>query len=299
IHRSSRWWLVRNTGKLLTAGWRRVEFADFWLGDQFCSLTFTLGNLYFLACVYTTAGGLDDSWRRCTSGPGPGWGAAFALAALPLVVRLVQSVKRYADSGLDTHLINAGKYGAGVAASLFYYLWRAHGGLHGPYFVAWCVFATVNSLYAGAWDLLMDWSLLRPRARYFLLRPDLLYTNNISFYYFAIVTNSLLRFMWVMYIPEQGPNSIIRSFVAGFLEVLRRWQWNFLRLENEHLGNIDQYRVTREVPLPYTYEDHSHESDGDEDDAGSQRSRVGWKMKRRAQSARGETEVEAAAAGRD
>jgi hypothetical protein len=22
-------------------------------------------------------------------------------------------------------------------------------------------------------------------------------------------------------------------------------------LENEHLGNVDQYRVTREVPLPY------------------------------------------------
>jgi len=24
-----------------------------------------------------------------------------------------------------------------------------------------------------------------------------------------------------------------------------------VRLENEHLGNVDQYRVTREVPLPY------------------------------------------------
>ena len=40
-----------------------------------------------------------------------------------------------------------------------------------------------------------------------------------------------------------------------------------MRLENEHLGNIDQYRVTREVPLPYSYDDHSHDSDGDEDDA--------------------------------
>ena len=39
-----------------------------------------------------------------------------------------------------------------------------------------------------------------------------------------------------------------------------------MRLENEHLGNIDQYRVTREVPLPYTHEDHSHDSDGDDDD---------------------------------
>ena len=38
--------------------------------------------------------------------PGPRWGIAVLLAALPLLVRLVQSVKRFADSGLVTHLIN-------------------------------------------------------------------------------------------------------------------------------------------------------------------------------------------------
>ena len=58
-----------------------------------------------------------------------------------------------------------------------------------------------------------------------------------------------------------------------------------MRLENEHLGNIDQYRVTREVPLPYSYDDHSHDSDGDEDDAGSHKSSAAggtsWRMRRR------------------
>jgi len=28
-----------------------------------------------------------------------------------------------------------------------------------------------------------------------------------------------------------------------------------VRLENEHLGNVEQYRVTREVPLPYSFAD--------------------------------------------
>lgn len=41
------------------------------------------------------------------------------------------------------------------------------------------------------------------------------------------------------------------------------------RLENEHLGNMDQYRVTREVPLPYSFDDayaaHEDDNDGDED----------------------------------
>jgi hypothetical protein len=36
-------------------------------------------------------------------------------------------------------------------------------------------------------------------------------------------------------------------------------------VENEHLGNMDQYRVTREVPLPYTFDRDEHgDSDGDD-----------------------------------
>ncbi|KAM5537632.1 hypothetical protein V8D89_008710 [Ganoderma adspersum] len=279
----SRVWLLRNVSRLLTSGVHRVEFADFWMGDQFCSLTFTLGNLYFVGCLY--ARGIDQHWRQCMPSPGPRWGIAFLLAALPLLVRLVQSVKRFVDSGLVTHLINGGKYGSGILQVLFYFLWRSQGGVHGPMFVAWCVFATSYSIYAGAWDLLMDWSLLRPHAPYPMLRQELLYHNTIPFYYFAIVSNILIRFIWVIYIPSRGPNYIIRTFIAAMLEVLRRWQWNFLRLENEHLGNIDQYRVTREVPLPYTHEDHSHESDGDdEDDAQTHRSgssRKSWRTPRR------------------
>jgi hypothetical protein len=36
------------------------------------------------------------------------------------------------------------------------------------------------------------------------------------------------------------------------------------RLENEHLGNMDQYRVTREVPLPYAFDELVRESDKEE-----------------------------------
>ncbi|KAI0754333.1 EXS-domain-containing protein [Daedaleopsis nitida] len=283
MSKPSRWWLLRNISRLLTSGTHRVEFADFWMGDQFCSLVFTLSNLYFVGCLY--AEGFDPDWRKCTPNPGPRWGIAFLLGSLPLLVRLVQSVKRYADSGLITHLIN---YGSGILYYLFYFLWRAQEGRHGVIFVLWCVFATNYSIYAGAWDLLMDWSLLRPHVPYPLLRKDLLYSNNVPLYYFAIVSNTLIRFIWLLYIPSRGPNFILRTFIAGFLEVLRRWQWNFLRLENEHIGNVDQYRVTREVPLPYSHDDLAHDSDGDdEDDARPHRSPTGrsWRVGRKPHSA--------------
>ena len=58
-----------------------------------------------------------------------------------------------------------------------------------------------------------------------------------------------------------------------------------VRVENEHLGNVDQYRVTREVPLPYSIDDVGHDSEGYEDmdeDAVSKRS---WRGRRRGLSA--------------
>lgn len=45
------------------------------------------------------------NWQRCTAST-PLWGVPFVLASLPLLARAVQSVKRYYDSRLFTHLIN-------------------------------------------------------------------------------------------------------------------------------------------------------------------------------------------------
>jgi hypothetical protein len=48
------------------------------------------------------------------------------------------------------------------------------------------------------------------------------------------------------------------------------------RVENEHIGNADQYRVTREVPLPYTLDDGDHDDDENED---TKSTKGGWGRK--------------------
>lgn len=55
--------------------------------------------------------------------------------------------------------------------------------------------------------------------------------------------------------------------------------YNTVRLENEHIGNTDQYRVTREVPLPYNFDEVEHDSDegGDEDDEENFSTKSGWR----------------------
>lgn len=76
-----------------------------------------------------------------------------------------------------------------------------------------------------------------------------------------MVTNIIVRFIWVWYIPELKKYSRLRSFIFAIFEMLRRWQWNFFRVETEHLGNADAYRVTREIPLPYAVREQDSEDE--------------------------------------
>ncbi|KAI0287536.1 EXS family-domain-containing protein [Russula brevipes] len=245
MSRDSRWWFLRTLGRLLLSGFKRVEFAEFWLGDQLCSLAFPLSNIYFIACSYA---------RGFQSLPSPEcrnptlWGSPY---------------------------IQGGKYLTGVVFYFCYYLWRHNGAGRGTSFVFFCLFGTIYSTYAASWDILMDWSLLRPHVPFMFLREELLYSSHVPFYYLAIITNVLIRFIWVIHIPTRGPSAALRTWIAALFEVLRRFQWNVYRLENEHLGNMDQYRITREVPLPYSFDELVHETDaGDEDDKAQTRKRV-------------------------
>jgi hypothetical protein len=61
-----------------------------------------------------------------------------------------------------------------------------------------------------------------------------------------MVLNVIVRFVWVWYIPNSTSDVRLKSFIFALAEMLRRWQWNFFRVETEQVGNTDQYRVTRE-----------------------------------------------------
>lgn len=112
----------------------------------------------------------------------------------------------------------------------------------------------------------MDWSLLQSHSTRRFLRPELLYGDYFPIYYFAIFSNVLIRFVWVIYAPMGAFDFRIRAVIAATLEMLRRFQWNFFRVENEHVGNADQYRVTREMPLPYSFDNPEPRDDSDDDE---------------------------------
>ncbi|WOO82310.1 Xenotropic and polytropic retrovirus receptor 1 [Vanrija pseudolonga] len=256
FRRRSRYWFLHVLWRVITPGYSRVEFIAFFIADELNSLVYTIQNVYFLSCVYGNHWP-DNAYGVCPSGTS--WPYAL-LGALPPLVRLIQCLKRYHDSGLQIHLVNGGKYCSSILSGCLFIWWRSQGERRAhTSFVVWIIFATVSSIYTSAWDLIVDWSLLRPG--YKLLRPDLGYAHPIV-YYFAMVTNIIVRFIWVWYIPNTVIHPRLRSWMFALFEMLRRWQWNFFRVETEHLGNADAYRVTREIPLPYRRVD----DDGSEDD---------------------------------
>ncbi|KAF8555479.1 EXS-domain-containing protein [Imleria badia] len=262
----ARWWTIKNIAKLGASGIREVKFIDVWLGDQICSLVYSLSNLYFVGCFYAHFANslsvydsyVQEAWSTCSVAQN--WRWYYLLSILPFMVRFMQCLRRYRDVKLPTQLINAGKYATAMLYYFCYYYWRHQNSPHsGTSFILWCFTATVNSIYGYAWDVLMDWSVCKPHARYPLLRPELVYKSQIPCYYFALVSNLCIRFIWLTNIFFDGANADLCSFIAALLEMLRRVQWNFYRLENQHLRNMDRFQVTREVHLPYRFDVHSKE----------------------------------------
>jgi hypothetical protein len=63
-----------------------------------------------------------------------------------------------------------------------------------------------------------------------------------------------MRFSWLFYVifPGQKQHSAGTSFFIAFGEVFRRFIWNFFRMENEHMTNVDHFLAARDVPLPFS-----------------------------------------------
>lgn len=105
------------------------------------------------------------------------------------------------------------------------------------------------------WDLVMDFSLLQPMSRNFLLR-DILAMKQRWPYYLILVVDPVLRFAWIFYaiFTHDTQHSTIVVFLASLAEVCRRGMWTQFRVENEHCSNVAQYKASRDVPLPYHIE---------------------------------------------
>lgn len=247
LYYKSRRWLQITIWRLLLSGFYPVEFKDFFVGDIFCSLTYSMSNISLFICLYST------HWElvvRCGSSQSRVLGF---LSTLPSIWRFLQCFRRYADTGeWFPHLANMAKYGVGIVYYMTLSFYRIDNSDVSKKAI-FIVFASLNSVYSAIWDVFMDWSLLQMDSKNKLLRNNLGYKHKNFLYYCAIVIDVILRFQWVFYVffPRTIQHSALTSFGVAFAEAIRRFIWVFFRMENEHCTNVNLLKASRETALPY------------------------------------------------
>lgn len=243
-HRS-RQWLAYSHFRLFFAGLYPVEFRDFFLGDIYCSLTYATSNVELFFCLYA------NYWENppiCNSNNSRLLGF---FSTLPAIWRALQCIRRFYDTkNVFPHLVNCGKYVMTILSYVALSLYRIQNSKSN--LALFITFSTINSIYTSVWDLFMDFSLLQPDSRHPGLRT-ILGLKRRWVYYVIMVIDPILRFGWIFYaiFTHDVQHSTITSFLVSFSEVVRRGMWALLRVENEHCGNVAQYKASRDVPLPY------------------------------------------------
>ena len=116
----SRFWFISQICRVCTPGLRPVGFAEFWLADQACSLVILFVDCEFLLCWYLVDGTIYGPRKGVIPHCGDYSSIRAACSILPAVIRFIQCVRRFQDSGdAFPHLVNAGKYSTTLLKGLF------------------------------------------------------------------------------------------------------------------------------------------------------------------------------------
>ncbi|XP_072934324.1 solute carrier family 53 member 1 isoform X2 [Epargyreus clarus] len=253
----ARFWFLRICGRILAAPFMPVLFADFWLADQWNSFVTAFLDFHFLIAFYVSSG---DWFNVNVTFESTKWFiiSKAAVNVVPAWSRFWQCLRRYRDSReAFPHLVNAGKYSTTFFVVLFSTLRTLYSGDYAdpydnPFLYAWFACQVISSIYTYTWDVKMDWGLFTvgPYAENSLLREEIVYSP--GFYYFAIVEDFVLRFIWtVSFVLTENRivGGEIMTWLLAPLEVFRRFIWNFFRLENEHLNNCGKFRAVRDISV--------------------------------------------------
>ncbi|XP_034681166.1 phosphate transporter PHO1 homolog 1 [Vitis riparia] len=250
IYKSSRYRFLRVIRNTILSPLYKVVMLDFFMADQLCSQVPMLRNLEYVACYYITGSFKTQDYGFCMRTKHYR-DLAYAVSFLPYYWRAMQCARRWFDEGQTTHLVNLGKYVSAMLAAgakVAYEKERSVGWL--CLVVVMSSAATVYQLY---WDYVRDWGLLQFHSKNPWLRNELMLRRKII-YYFSMGLNLVLRLAWlqtVLHSNFEGVDYRVTTLFLAALEVIRRGQWNFYRLENEHLNNAGKFRAVKTVPLPF------------------------------------------------
>lgn len=250
LYRPTRYCFLRVLRNIVFSPFYKVLMVDFFMADQLTSQIPLLRQMESTACYFLAGSFKINQFGSCKNGK-LFRELAYVISFLPYYWRAMQCARRWFDEYDVNHLANLGKYvSAMVAAGARLTYARQPTELWLVIVVVTSVIATLYQLY---WDFVKDWGLLNLNSRNPWLRDDLILKNK-NIYYISIAFNLVLRVAWVETVTGLRVGDFetrMLEFLLASLEVIRRGQWNFYRLENEHLNNVGKFRAVKTVPLPF------------------------------------------------
>ncbi|KAG5540164.1 hypothetical protein RHGRI_020407 [Rhododendron griersonianum] len=215
-----------------------ISFADFFLADILTSMSKVLSDLERSVCRMVHRQVATIAWFEADSVCGSHAVAIPVVLVLPYIFRLFQCLRQYKDSGEKTTLLNALKYSTAIPviflSALKYHVFPDR--WTNIYRPLWLLSSVLNSLYSFYWDVTRDWDLSGFTRIFKFSKPNifshLLYGRKWV-YLWVIGSNLVLRCTWTYKLSAHLRHNYLTVFAITALEMIRRFQWVFFRVEKE------------------------------------------------------------------
>ncbi|CAO2842252.1 unnamed protein product [Amaranthus hypochondriacus] len=234
---SSRYYFLRTLWRIVLP-LQAISFADFFLADILTSMSKVLSDLERSVCRMVHRQVATIAWFEADSVCGGHSVAIPVVLVLPYIFRLFQCLRQYKDCGEKSSLLNALKYSTAIPviflSALKYHvfpdMWT---NIYRP---LWLMSSLLNSIYSFYWDITRDWDMSCFTRIFKFGKPHicsyLLYGRKWV-YCWVIGSNLILRCTWTYKLSAHLRHNYLTVFTITALEIFRRFQWVFFRVENE------------------------------------------------------------------
>jgi hypothetical protein len=233
--------------KILVSPLPIVEFGDFWFADQLNSMVALMIDVQYLFCYMgntMTWNNRAPNLKMCTTSEN---GIRPLISCLPSLWRFLQCLRCYQKTRKIAHIFNAIKYFTTFPVVVFSALFAVrtsditidllnlHFGRNGWIVFLWASSTIIHAVFTFIWDVYMDWglfhgcTLLRTKCYY----PKWTYCIAIVFDFFVRFGCALKLTLAIVYLDKPYEELIYFALIVA--ELLRRWIWNFFRVEYEQV----------------------------------------------------------------
>jgi hypothetical protein len=212
-------------GENILAPFKKVEVKHFMVGNTLISLIPTIRDFGTTITFLVTGNWLTSTAIDINDYPALFWFTCICGYVL-IQIRFLQCCSKYFEKKEVRHKINATKYTVVACAQVTYVLYMYFYNDSETYkwiYIGVSLFAFCCSF---SWDTYFDWGLLRSREKgKWMLRPKIMFPAHT--YYFAVVTNGLMRLVWITYFFREHLPWILKDkewhiLFMSVVEILRR-----------------------------------------------------------------------------